>query len=239
MNTIVIDRKQCLMIAHRGVSGLERENTCPAFIAAAVKSYYGIETDVHVTADGKYIICHDGDLKRVAGVDMVIEKSSYADLRAVRLPDTDGMTYRSDLLLPSLEDYIAICRKYDKVAVLELKEDMEEKHIANIAAVVKDMGWLNKTKFISFSAKNLVCLRGLYPDVAIQFLTGGATEENLEFMKKYRFDADLWEGCITGEYIEKLHEAGLKVNCWTIDDPEKAKKLIEMGVDYMTTDILE
>ena len=35
------------MVAHRGVSGLERENTCPAFVAAGVKSYWGIETDIH------------------------------------------------------------------------------------------------------------------------------------------------------------------------------------------------
>ena len=239
MNTIKIDKKNCLMIAHRGVSGLEKENTCPAFLAAAVKSYYGIETDVHVTADGKYIICHDDDLKRIAGMDVNVEKSNFADLRAVRLPDTDGVTYRSDLFLPALEDYIAICRKYDKVAVLELKNGMEERHIAAIAAIIKDMGWLNKTKFISFCGENLVVLRGLYPDASIQFLTGEATEENFRFMKKYRFDADLCGLCVSKEYVSRLHEAGLKVNCWTIDTPEHAEKLIGMGVDFITSNILE
>ena len=49
MNTkLFTDKGNVKMIAHRGVSGLERENTCPAFVAAGVKSYYGIETDVHV-----------------------------------------------------------------------------------------------------------------------------------------------------------------------------------------------
>ncbi|MFQ7076813.1 MAG: glycerophosphodiester phosphodiesterase family protein [Christensenellaceae bacterium] len=55
MNTVKIDKKNCRMIAHRGVSGLEKENTCAAFVAAGVKTYYGIETDVHVTADGEYL----------------------------------------------------------------------------------------------------------------------------------------------------------------------------------------
>ena len=81
MNTIKIDNKQVLMIAHRGVSGLEIENTCPAFIAAAVKTYYGIETDVHVTKDGRYLICHDDNILRVTGVDMIIEESNYEDLK--------------------------------------------------------------------------------------------------------------------------------------------------------------
>lgn len=239
MNTIKIDRKNCLMVAHRGVSGLEKENTCPAFVAAGVKSYYGIETDVHVTADEKYIICHDDDLKRVAGVDMSVEKSTFDALRAVKLPDTDGKTYRSDLILPSLEDYIAICRKYDKVAVLELKNRMKRECIAGIISVIKDMGWLDKTTFISFSKENMIDLRGLCADASAQFLTGEATDETLGFMKEYRLDADFLGSVLTKEYVERLHAAGIKVNCWTIDRPEDAEALIDMGVDFITTNILE
>lgn len=53
------------MIAHRGVSGIECENTAAAFVTAGNRSYFGIETDVHRTADGQYIIIHDDDTKRV------------------------------------------------------------------------------------------------------------------------------------------------------------------------------
>ena len=59
MNTIKIaDKKQTLMVAHRGCSGLERENTNAAFVAAGNRSYFGIETDIHKTLDGKFIIIH-------------------------------------------------------------------------------------------------------------------------------------------------------------------------------------
>ena len=239
MNTILIDKKGCKMIAHRGVSGLEKENTCAAFVAAGVKSYYGIETDVHVTADGKYFIFQDDNMKNIAGVDIDIEKSNADRLEAVRMCDTDGRTLRSDLVIPTLADYISVCRKYDKVAVLELQNRMEDKHIAGIARRIDDMGWLEKTTFISFSAENLIALRGVYPNVSIQFLTGEATEENFSLMKKYRFDADLCGLCVTEEYIRRLHEVGLKVNCWTIDRPEDAEALIDMGADFITTNILE
>lgn len=53
MDTIKIDKNNVKLIAHRGVSGIERENTAAAFVAAGNRSYYGIETDVHVTKDGK------------------------------------------------------------------------------------------------------------------------------------------------------------------------------------------
>ena len=238
MNTVKIDKKNCLLIAHRGVSGLERENTCAAFVAAGVKTYYGIETDVHVTADGKYVIFHDDDLRRVAGLETNVEKSTFEELSKIRLPDMDGNT-RSDLCLPALNDYVAICRKYDKTAVLELKSRITREHIGKIAAVVKDMGWFNRTIFISFNGDNLVDLRELCPDAEIQFLAGEATEENFRFMEKYHLGADLYWECLTPEYIARLHGAGLKVNCWTVDKPEDAEKLIEMGVDFITTNILE
>ena len=59
MNTCKLETLKPRMIAHRGVSGLERENTCAAFVAAGNRGYFGIETDVHLTADGQYVIIHD------------------------------------------------------------------------------------------------------------------------------------------------------------------------------------
>ena len=56
MDTIKIDNKTVRMVAHRGLSGLEKENTCSAFVAACNRAtYFGVETDVHRTADGRYI----------------------------------------------------------------------------------------------------------------------------------------------------------------------------------------
>ena len=54
MDTIKIESKGVKIIAHRGLSGIERENTCSAFVAAANRSYFGIETDIHTTRDGKF-----------------------------------------------------------------------------------------------------------------------------------------------------------------------------------------
>ena len=137
MDTIKFESKgNVQMIAHRGVSGLERENTCPAFVAAGVKSYYGIETDVHITADGKVIVYHNDNLKRLTGLDMVIEETTFDELRKIRLKDTDLITERNDLFLPTLEEYVSICRKYDKQSILELKN-------ASHAVAAQEAGHLN------------------------------------------------------------------------------------------------
>ena len=73
MDAIRINRKQARMVAHRGLSGIELENTCAAFVAAGNRDYWGIETDVHQTADGKYIIFHDDNTGRVITTDMVVK----------------------------------------------------------------------------------------------------------------------------------------------------------------------
>ena len=240
MNTkLFIDKGNVKMIAHRGVSGLERENTCPAFVAAGVKSYYGVETDVRMTKDGKFIICHDGDLMRVGGLNISIEESTFAELRKVRLKDTDDVTLREDLCLPSLQEYIAICRKYDKQSILELKGEIPENKIVKMAELIQSMGWYERTTFISFCGDNLVKLKKNFPTADTQFLAMKCGEEEIAFMEKHGFDADLFYRVITKELVDTLHAKGIKVNCWTVDDLDTAARVRDCGVDFITSNILE
>lgn len=240
VNTIPFKNKgKVKMIAHRGVSMIERENTCPAFIVAGVKTYYGIETDVHVTKDNKFIIVHDDDLKRIAGLDMKVEESTFESLRAVRLKDLDEKTSRGDLFLPTVEEYISICKKYQKQAILELKNPMTKANVWALADSIKDLDWLHRTTFISFSGKNLIYLRERYKEASAQYLTETCTKEEIQFMIDNRFDADLCGYCVTKEKVDALHKEGLLVNVWTIDALKDAQKAKEYGVDFITTDILE
>ena len=172
MNTIRIEKKQVQMIAHRGLSGLEPENSIPAFIAAGNRSYYGVETDVHVTKDGKFVVIHDDDTERVAGEVHVIEESLYADLKEIRLNDLcrleilagiekENLKERRELLIPDLKDYINICKKYEKICVLELKNQFSQEDIGRMVDEIRNLGYLEHIVFISFQIQNLVELRRL------------------------------------------------------------------------------
>ena len=106
MNTKKFEKENVLVVAHRGLSGIETENTNAAFVAAGNRSYYGIETDVHRTADGKLVVFHDGTLERVAGEKINVEEVSLSVLQNVTLLDKDGTKNRLDLIPPTLENYI-------------------------------------------------------------------------------------------------------------------------------------
>lgn len=240
MNTIKItDKGNTRMVAHRGASALERENTTAAFLAAANRSYWGIETDVHRTADGGFVLIHDDRTGRVAPVDLPVEESRLADLRALQLYDTHGFATRGDLVIPVLDEYAVICRDYEKTAVLELKSAFTESELQEIVATLVRCGALEQTVFISFVLDNLILLRKLLPTHPAQFLTGKLDETVLEILVREKMDLDVHYSTLTKEWIDRLHAAGIAVNCWTVDDPEACRRLIDWGVDYITSNRCE
>lgn len=242
MDTVKIENKQVKMIAHRGVSGLERENTYPAFIAAGNRSYYGIETDVHVTADGKFVIIHDETTGRVSlgASDINVEKTSFDAIKDIVLPDLDGSFTRRDIRIPLLSDYVSICKKYGKVCVLELKNKFRTEDIIRMVEHIEELDYLDSMIFISFSYENCAELRTILPNAKIQYLTSAEmNEEIFERLRKNRLDLDINYKKIDKGWVDKLHSLGIEVNVWTCDNPEKAAVLIEMGVDFITTNILE
>ena len=143
MNTKRFDKGSVRVIAHRGLSGIERENTNAAFVAAGNRSYYGIETDVHVTADGKFVVIHDDRTGKVSDVDLSVEGSTWEELSKVQL-HSRGRTVsptRRDLVIPDLADYIRICQFYGKIPVLELKNRIQTEDIRRMVASIREIGY--------------------------------------------------------------------------------------------------
>ncbi|MBR3934605.1 MAG: glycerophosphodiester phosphodiesterase [Clostridia bacterium] len=242
MDTIKIDSFETKMIAHRGLSGIEKENTCPAFVAAGNRSYYGIETDVHVTKDGKIVVIHDDTTKRVTGgnIDLTVEEVNYSDLENIVLPDTDGSTNRQDIRIPLLKDYIGICKKYNKICVLEIKNHFAVSDLEKVINEVYNYNYLNSMIFISFDLDNCINLRKLLPNAKIQYLLAkDITDDVIDTLVLNNLDLDVQYTRLNKDIINKLHDKGILVNCWTCDDKEKAEELVSMGVDFITTNILE
>ena len=245
-DTIHIPEKQGVpLIAHRGLSGLETENTLAAFIAAGERSYFGIETDVHRTKDGKFVVFHDDDLKRMAGLDLQVEETDFETLQTVALFETRfykavGKANES-LRIPTLREYIDICKQYGKTAVLELKNHFEREDIARICAEIESADWLQNTIFISFDFDNLVFVRELHPSQTVQFLTGEVADFTALFdkLQAHRFDWDVYHRVVNKALVDECHRRGIRVNVWTADEATDAKRLIEYSVDFITTDILE
>lgn len=239
MDSIKIQSLQTKMVAHRGLSGIELENTNAAFIAAGNRSYFGIETDVHKTADGRFVVFHDDHTGRICNTDVTVEESDFAFLRALRLNDKGGDKERADMLIPTLKEYIATCKRYEKIAVLELKNEFTKEEIGCICKEIEDLEYMTNVIFISFCFANLIRLREYYPQQPAQFLTDTYQSDLPQILETAKLDIDIEYKQLNKERIDTFHAHGVKVNCWTCDDKPLAESLAEWGIDYITSNILE
>ena len=253
MDTFKIEKKGTKMVGHAGLSGMEMSNTCAGFVAAGNRSYWGIECDLTVAKDG-YVIIHNPTTEVLSPTNISISDSTVEEIQSITLYDhpffhgmenfglaNSGKT-RADLRIPTLEEYVRICKRYDKICVLELKRPMTAEAIAGVIEEIKRQDYLESVVFISFVRANLEEVRRQLPEAEVQYLTRDTmefTDEFLDEMAKCRFDLDIHIFTATKELVDKMHERGIKVNVWTCDWIDKAEALVEWGVDYITTNILE
>ena len=239
-DTIKINSGKTKMVAHQGLFGLERGNTNLAFVAAGNRAkYFGIETDVHRTADGKYVCIHDSNTRGVAGIDMDVESSTFDQLRSVCLLGAHGEQGRMDIRIPSLEEYISICKYYGKRSIIELKTPFTDEQVKEIIDIIDGIGHLEDTIFISFHRCDMEAVRKFLPDHKAQFLTGAWNEDIKKFVTDNKIDVDIAWPAVTREVFDDMKNTGIEVNIWTVDDPAMAEKFVEWGADYITTNILE
>lgn len=227
-----------LMIAHRGASVYELENTKEAFIAAGNRTFWGIETDIRLTKDGEIVIFHDETLKRLAGMEAKVSDFDFAEVREISLKGRFDHIEASRI--PTLSEYLKICKHYRKKCVIEFKGGFDEAKIDKALRIIKDHEMFDQTTIISFNLDYLLYIRKIEPDLPIQYLTGeNLDEEKLRTCIENRFDLDLQYQTVTKELVDIMHQNDLKVNCWTVDDPTVAQELTVLGVDYITSNGLE
>ncbi len=254
MDTIKIDKKNVKMVAHAGLFGLETANTNAGFIAAGNRSYWGVECDVRVAKDGLVVI-HNDSTEGFSPTTMVMSESTVEQIQSIMLYERSffhtmqeyGLTPgikapRSDLRIPTLQEYIRICKQYGKVCVTELKHSMTPETIADVVACFREQDYLDSVVFISFYWENLIEIRKHLPECPVQFLTDENQEFSDEFLDKvaaHGFDLDIHIYTVTKELVERVHARGIKLNVWTCDWLDKAQDLVEWGVDYITSNIIE
>ena len=124
--------------------------------------------------------------------------------------------------------------------MLELKNRFKTEDITRMVGEIRNLEYLENVIFISFHPENCVDLRALLPDATIQFLTMETMSDKLiNLLIAHKLDLDIYYPRISEEWVAKLHSLGIKVNVWTCDSKEDAENLVDLGVDFITSNILE
>lgn len=229
------------LIAHRGFRALEPENTIPAFQKAGELGMSGAECDVYMTKDGVWVVQHDPNTFRMMNTTKNIEDCTYEELLKYRTDNGINADSYDDLKICTLDEYLDICDEYNMYPVIEIKGKNNVEHYDKIVESVNNHKM--PAVYISFSANNLKEMRKL-TDVDMFYLVQAIEDKHIETAKKIGncgidFNAGKQENFENnGEMITKIMSEGLKAGAWTIDDLETMQALVDLGVEYITTDCI-
>jgi glycerophosphoryl diester phosphodiesterase len=230
----------CQIVAHRGASFDAPENTLSAFRLAWERGVKVVEGDFRLTSDGRIVCFHDEKTDRIGGGNKVIATSALDDLRRLDTGLWKGDDWAGEKM-PALEEVLDEMPDGNTL-LLEVKCGVE------ILPVLADFVLEGRVIVMSFNADVVAGVKEMMPSVEAFWLArykkklvGRGYRGELDGMLKVLSETGA-DGCgakahqsIDEEFVGRLHEAGMKVDVWTVDDPAEAKRYIELGVDYLTT----
>ncbi len=241
INCNIILAAQPLFVGHRG-SYWGVENTAEAFINGAQKGYQFLECDIKVAADGTIVLSHDDTTERLGG-SLTINKSTLAQLKAETYTQTrGGVKYTGSIC--TLAEFLDICSEYNVRPVIELKwatgiNSNDQSGMPKLINLIEEKGFRNKCVILTSMKPCLEYIRKNYPDISLQFLTNSNWANHFDWCVEWKMDVDIESGGFSKSTVEKFHEAGLKVNVWTVNSNDTYKTYGNMGCDFITTDYLD
>jgi glycerophosphoryl diester phosphodiesterase len=239
MNTIKIDKYFRGMIAHNGLSGIETENTIFAFLAAANRSYLGISCEMSLSKDKKFIVTGCDSLLKYGLLNLDIPSFDYNELKKFALVDRKTGNLNEFIFIPKLEDYFAICKAYQKMMFIKIKDHLEVDEISGLDKFFREHDILDNYLIISENKKQLQALKKLFPLNSLFYQARICDEESLDYCQKNGINLYVNHQILKREFIKTLHLVGLKVATGVVDDKDLAEKMIKYDVDYLFTNILE
>ncbi|MDX9993513.1 MAG: glycerophosphodiester phosphodiesterase [Anaerolineales bacterium] len=243
---------QVAVIAHQGGERLWPSETLFSFKGAAQLGVDVLEMDLHITQDDVLVLIHDETVERTTDGSGSVEEMTLDELKALDAGyywTADGgatFPYRGQgLTIPTLEEIFEAFPGYRMV--IEIKKT-ERSLAAPFCALIRQYQMQERVLVASFHDQRMAEFRAECPEIA----TSAARQETTTFVLLSK----LWLGglfppqfhslqvpekssgitVMTPGFVRAAHARNLKVEPWTIDDPQQMKLYIEWGVDGIITD---
>ncbi|MET1011020.1 MAG: glycerophosphodiester phosphodiesterase [Actinomycetota bacterium] len=223
-----------MVVAHRGASVEQPENTIAAFEAAIDAGADAVEFDVRMTADGHAVVMHDPDVSRTTEGTGLVSRMKLEEIRK--------------LGVPTLEEALR-CLAGRAAADIEIKNlpgepgfapDREEAVEATLDAL-DAVTFPGQVIVSSFNPASIDHSRALRPEVPTGLLTEYEVDAE-EALTRAREHGHPWVLPFVLKVLEaeagfayRVHASGALLGVWIADDPETARNLFELGVDAVAT----
>lgn len=230
-NHIFYDGKVKL-IGHRGFSGYAPENTIPSFRLCGSNDFWGAETDIRETSDGKFVLMHDDTVDRMTNGTGAVASKTLAQIKSLTIDAGNLVEATSSLKIPTLEEYLQICKKCSLVPVIEIKSITSIEAFLNI---LKAYQMVESCLLICFDKPILESIRALNYKIELAYLSNTMTTAEIEYCKSNNFHINVTYSACTEALVKEAHSNGVLVGVWTIDSLSDIHNAMDIGVDFITT----
>jgi glycerophosphoryl diester phosphodiesterase len=232
-----------VIVAHRGASSTSPENTLSAFEEAISVGAPLVELDVRLSSDGRAVVMHDPTVDRTTDGSGAVHELTAAELRSLNAGTSD-----SPEPVPTLAAALGTLSSRAG-AVLEIKnlpgepafEADQESIVRETHDELERTGFEGPVLIVSFNPSSVESSRQMAPTVPTGFLVWKAVppREALTHAVDAGHDMVLPNAsALAGEgqeYVRAVHEAGLRVGTWTVDDRRDVRTFLDLGVDAVAS----
>lgn len=232
--TFVFSATSQEIIAHRGYWKTEgsAQNSVAALMNADALDVYGSEVDIWLSSDGVPVVNHDADVL-LDGKKLRVQETPAAVLRKVKLANGEP--------LPTVEEYLTAfekCRNARLIVEFKTHSDRkaEDELAEKVINMIREKGLQNRVEYISFGINFVNQVRKLDPAAPVYYLNGDLSPRVIKSMGAAGIDYHFNVLKKNPHWVKEAHDLGLKVNVWTVNTSDGIREMLDLKVDFITTD---
>ncbi len=224
------------IIAHRGASASAPENTMAAFRRAVELGARFIETDLHLSRDGRIVAIHDDTLERTTNGHGLVKDHTLKELREFDAGSWYSQQFAGQRI-PSLEEILELAGEADLGLYLEIKGGSGYGIERALAAALHERHESHGVVVLSFDSRALELLNQLDRVLMTGLLCEDSKEDAVERAVKIGARQLAPRGdLVTSQLVARAHFHGLQLVTWTVNKTEDMRALAAAGVDGIMTD---
>lgn len=235
------------IVAHRGASHDAPENTLAAFRLAWEKGADAVEGDFLLSRDGQIVCIHDKTAKRTGGRELKVVESTLEELRELEYGAWKAAKYKGEPI-PTLAEALAVVPAGKRIFIeIKCGPEIVPTLKKEIAASGLKRGQI---VIIAFDAEVIAAAKRAMPGVKACWLTSfkqdkasgdwtpsvDAIVETLKRIKADGLDCRADARVVDEAFVKRLRAESMELHCWTVNDPEVARRFRALGFDSITTD---
>ncbi|KEI99151.1 glycerophosphodiester phosphodiesterase [Clostridium botulinum A2B3 87] len=218
--------------AHRGDAVNAPDNTMSSLLGAIANKADYSELDVQQTKDGMVVLTHDTNLKNNTGVNKNIWELTFDEVEKLDVGSHFSPKFAGEKI-PTLDSIMKAANKKIKLNIEIKLNGHDQKLEEKVVKLIRDNDFVDQCVVTSLDYNALQKVKKLNPKIKVGYIVfagmGDVTALNVDFLS-------VEEAVATPEFIEKVHKNNKRIHVWTINDPEKMEKFIDLQVDSIITD---